>query len=115
MKLILDREGQGYLIRNESEVVSRLVGSTFRHALERAERLARDQRTKLYITRSCLSDWFVGVPREGKPEIFRDTRLVFANEVPDQFKYVEGPFFDSEEASKACLKLTGEIGIVREG
>lgn len=110
MKLILDRDDTGYLIRTEEELVSKLVGSSFRHALARAEQLARGKRANLFVTKSCLADWYVGVPKEGKPEIFYDTKIIFSSELPEKYRYVEGPFEDSETATKACFKLTGKIG-----
>jgi hypothetical protein len=113
MEIVLDREENGYVVRAGTEVISRYVGSSFDYALKRAQATAKSSRTKLCVTQAAVSDWYVGVPVEGKPVVFYDTNLVFASTIPENFRYVEGPFLDSEEASKACLILTGEVGEVK--
>jgi hypothetical protein len=113
MGIILDREEHGYVVRKDSEILSRLVGSTFDYALKKAQEKAKAIREKLFVTQAAISDWYVGVPFEGKPVIFYDTNQIFAATHPDKFRYLEGPFMDSEEAAKACLKLTGELGEIQ--
>ena len=113
MGLYLDREEPGYVVRKDSEILARYVGSSFDYALRKAQEKAKAVREKLFVTQAAVSDWYVGVPAEGKPVIFYDTNQVFASSLPEKFRYLEGPFMDSEEAAKACLKLTGEIGEIQ--
>lgn len=113
MGIYLDREEHGYVVRKDSEILSRYVGSTLEYALKKAQEKAKAIREKLYVTKAAVSDWYVGVPFEGKPVIFYDTGLIFAASLPEKYRYLEGPFMDSEEAARACMKLTGELGEIQ--
>lgn len=85
---------------------------TFTHALTRASALAKKYRKKLFISESCLADWYVGFPQDQAqpPKIFErpDWQLTAADE--GNYRFVEGPFISSDEAKSASYKICGKAG-----
>ena len=72
-------------------------------------RVAKNTRTKLYITKSCVSDWYVGFTKTNEPKVFKQPDPVLAQSQSQDFKYIEGPFSSPEEAKQAVFKISGKL------
>jgi hypothetical protein len=109
MSLLLDRnpeDGQ-YELKHLGITLARYEFLT--DGYENALRSAKNTRQKLFVSAACISDWYVGFPKDATamPEVFeeRDPKVVEAK--LQDYRFVEGPFDSSDTAKRAALLISG--------
>jgi hypothetical protein len=119
MDILLDRslvklkdgeEKELFEVSLSGVVLSRF--ETFPHAYGKARALAKKHRKKLFISKACVSDWYVGFPHDKtqKPKIFErpDWQLTAADQT--SYRFVEGPFESPDDAKQAAYRICGKAG-----
>jgi hypothetical protein len=119
MDILLDRTLVKFKNGEEKELFEISLGNVvisrselFPHAFDRATTMAKRHRKKLFISKACVADWYVGFPQDKtqRPKIFErpDWQLTAADQ--ENYRFVEGPFESPDEAKTAAYRICGKAG-----
>lgn len=112
MGFLLDRnlEDFKYDLYYEGQLLKRY--ETLSSALEEAQKKSKNNTANLYITKACVSDWYLGFPKESEQKViaFYSPEGI-SEEAKNQYKFIEGPFENETEARMASRKITGQEAV----
>jgi hypothetical protein len=110
MSLLLDRNEEGrYELKHCGVVISRF--DVLSHAMNRSVQYAKNHAQKIYVSKACISDWYVGFPKDKNqnPLVFQSFEPVEAGLENSEFRFLEGPFESQEVAKYAAFKISGKM------
>jgi hypothetical protein len=95
----------------EQPSVILIESNLFSAVLDHVTTLAKKTGTKVYVSKACVSNYYLGMPPEGSvPHLFNHPAPDAT--VTSQYRFVEGPFFEEKDAQKASLKMFGKPALV---
>jgi len=78
-------------------------------AVSDAEKRAKNNVESLFVTKACVSDWYLGFPLDSaqKTVAFFSPEGI-KEETQKQYRFIEGPFETEDQARVALRKISGQ-------